>query len=810
MKVQAFRDDLDQITASKSRGFALSYMSSMHPEIQYVAFQAFENFQNLKWANQQEECEAFVTRIQAAIPPHRICRWLTTLCKDESNPQLVLTLLGALKQLLVKEKVDVKDLADFCLASPMLRIMNQSLYNTSEICSSLLEELVESSEFGSSIVNLGGMLLLHEWLQKSEQQPKWLRSTLKIIAKLTNNNRNAQLVAGECGILFTLCRLMVECKDPIILQKCVRTFRNLTQNEINVQSLVGDAELCKKVILNCLLPLCSDASSIKLVEDVSITISNMTLSSDVVCSFIAPHCADPLVHLLSLQNEMIQEYAMSTISNVLLCSSTESFSHLENVKTKLLQLTITRHDEHIQQQANQLIQQIQDPSKTTNHSGPVKTQEYDFELKKQQIEQAYIKQTERNLTNHRASVRNSLSPNARIAHSSFDSLQVVIDWSTFDALTNTDTKRRALSSIRNQEAWDDLRSIINEYCNKSLIHHMAFNNIVKKVVVKLDKEFKVIIHDSELDYHIAHDSIFRSSMLESFTKELDDHFKPVMDQLEMQMQNLDGTDTNRTDSPTTPNTPSNSRTTATQQLKKYASDCAADWDRFVQFVQIKPFHVNDPQDVNAIAHILHLLKLFPETFVKGWRLTKYNKEGLKQERYLMLTRYCYYTVKYDAAKKSFDPKHTKRCSLEIKSIEMGTFHDGSKPVLCITVPNVSATLNATSATTTRSHSTVMSATSPDGMKGGAIYPKSNSLVHVPNNGGTCLASMFVWENENDAKKAENVLFEIAICMHGVACALAVEKNLNCMPRIHHKQRFSKPKHNISSFLYNRFKMGYTK
>ena len=53
-----------------------------------------------------------------------------------------------------------------------------------------------------------------------------------------------------------------------------------------------------------------------------------------------------------------------------------------------------------------------------------------------------------------------------------------------------------------------------------------------------------------------------------------------------------------------------------------------------------------------------------ELFLKGWRIVKLNKDGMAQERILLLTNSSYYTVSFDPKAKKIDFKHTKHHNLE--------------------------------------------------------------------------------------------------------------------------------------------------
>ncbi|EFC39856.1 predicted protein [Naegleria gruberi] len=53
-----------------------------------------------------------------------------------------------------------------------------------------------------------------------------------------------------------------------------------------------------------------------------------------------------------------------------------------------------------------------------------------------------------------------------------------------------------------------------------------------------------------------------------------------------------------------------------------------------------------------------------ELFIKGWRILKMNKDGMLQERILLLTNTSYYTVCFDPKSKKIDYKHTKHHNIE--------------------------------------------------------------------------------------------------------------------------------------------------
>ncbi|KAF0979465.1 hypothetical protein FDP41_001808 [Naegleria fowleri] len=53
-----------------------------------------------------------------------------------------------------------------------------------------------------------------------------------------------------------------------------------------------------------------------------------------------------------------------------------------------------------------------------------------------------------------------------------------------------------------------------------------------------------------------------------------------------------------------------------------------------------------------------------ELFIKGWRIAKMNKDGMLQERVLLLTNCSFYTVCFDPKSKKIDYKHTKHHNIE--------------------------------------------------------------------------------------------------------------------------------------------------
>jgi hypothetical protein len=186
--------------------------------------------------------------------------------------------------------------------------------------------------------------------------------------------------------------------------------------------------------------------------------------------------------------------------------------------------------------------------------------------------------------------------------------------------------------------------------------------------------------------------------------------------------------------------------------------------------------------------------LYQENYIKGWRLTKYNKDGLKQERYLILTDTCYYTVKYDITKKIHDTKHTKRHPLnDLNSIDLGTFQNTNQPVLYV-VANERVSHVKREEKDLQNLQRFSSSPNVETM-GGSLTQRARSSSMVGLHGGF-YANIFVWERSNgnldtmtstDIKRAEFTLKEIAFSLYGASNY----STRGLPPNLQEKQSFQK-------------------
>jgi len=104
----------------------------------------------------------------------------------------------------------------------------------------------------------------------------------------------------------------------------------------------------------------------------------------------------------------------------------------------------------------------------------------------------------------------------------------------------------------------------------------------------------------------------------------------------------------------------------------------------VSLIQSKYFTKYSKKDEEAIEGCFKKIKTIEENYIKGYKTTKINKEGYKQQRFLIVTDKFYHTVKYDFSKKEVDLKHTKSHDLtNLFVIDIGTFDKTSSPCLVI-------------------------------------------------------------------------------------------------------------------------------
>jgi hypothetical protein len=313
-----------------------------------------------------------------------------------------------------------------------------------------------------------------------------------------------------------------------------------------------------------------------------------------------------------------------------------------------------------------------------------------------------------------------------------------------------------------QETWDNIRDASRKFCSQSTAHQEAFSSI-RSWIISSHMFSQITLMDNTVLYRLGWDD-YRPLYGEQFVQTLNESLRATLTQ--------NGGETNQ-------------RTEALKRLKELAQMCkqgAEDLETFTKVLQQHPFHQHDDTDALAIDKIVQLLKSDTENYVKGWRLTKYNKDGLKQERYLILTDVCYYTVKFDVTKKVHDTKHTKRHPLnDLNSIDIGTFQNTTQPVLYVVANEHVPSVQRTDSQLRMSPNTPPSPNNLQVPNIGSprerpITSRSRAASMVGTPGGF-YANIFVWERTGsnadtmtptDLKRAEFTLKEIAYALFGVS------------------------------------------
>lgn len=199
-------------------------------------------------------------------------------------------------------------------------------------------------------------------------------------------------------------------------------------------------------------------------------------------------------------------------------------------------------------------------------------------------------------------------------------------------------------------------------------------------------------------------------------------------------------------------------------------------------------------------YMLKKLKIYDEEYIKGWKITKINKNNLKrkkiiisfnsclEDRFFILTDKNYYTIRFDFKRDVIDKKHTKGHPLhQIFLLESGIFVHTGEPVVCIYTSEKTANRRR---------------------KSFRYLPNKDTQAQKdrvrPNTDG-CYVSQFVSPQEiKDPKEKRRFLAEFMYTVYGVVNYSLGQPMLEPFLDQRIKIRSSVA---FGSFLYNKLKLG---
>jgi hypothetical protein len=553
--VKACLDMIGAITKSledHTSTVVANLLSQPDQQVQYAALCALENGIDT----------GLIEKVATHVKLHVICNWL----QNVNNDKLATLLMRSLHYMLTHERADAQQVANMMIVGSLIQRLSSS---TNATLLSLLQVLTASDEFVTSFINMGGM----EPLIKSLPQPWSLSSADPLVINplsdtlysLTLSNRQAQLLAGEFGMLQLLFLSMnkMERSDPL-LSKYMAILKNCCQHEVNVLFLMS-----LDIIDSLLLPLCKVSLSIRVVEDICEMLVNMTCQIDAASSIIAPH-VNTFIPLLVSENWVIQESVLCLISNL-----SPHLVQTDEIQESLQQLSNNDDDNYLSALAKQTLEHVKD--KTGQQQLQRHQPNIDYDKKKMAISQAYLKQ----------SVGSDLS--------------ISIDWSFYDSLFDKNEKRRALSSLRTS-TWSNMKNSITKFCDQSPIHANVFKSNVDALMISVDRHSKLSIMEHTLHYKVGYDD-FEALPIDQFVHALNEALKPSISQHQIQ-ENYNNPQKMR-------ETKSN-RSQNMQHLKQLADECSKGHSELMtmtKFMREQPFHQHDDMDILAIDRIVQLLKV---------------------------------------------------------------------------------------------------------------------------------------------------------------------------------------------------------
>lgn len=623
--------------------------------------------------------------LDKSIPIHRSVDWMLQLdYRVESNQKILFVLLEALKNHVAKEKVSGDQVAHLGLLPLLIELLKSSVFK--EISLFMIGRLAKSSQVRDQFVRLGGMELVVPML--AHDTSDYFVDVITIISKMSDKNRMTQITVAELGGLQMLIRLLhkfantnhgspsksINCestssrthKIQLLLNSCVKSLVELEQNSIYATKLRA---------VEALIPYCHSLSS-SLVENVVASLLHLS-SIDANRKQIAQ--CEILVVLLDCENSTIQETVCNVLCNTALSSDCREIL-VQNGAYEKIQNLVESDDQLLSlfaQMALNHFKQIDVRSLQRKAFELVKRSNIDYEQKKKDIESTYVRQYESMIK--RSSIQASNT-------TAFDSLAIEVDWTFFDNLKTDDQKRSALHLLK-RNMWDNLRTSIGTYCDQSTHHSQALLQAVRRIVVQFAEISSVLyepskekssvhaLNDGTLYYNVGFDEM-NSIPVKDFVAQLNNLFMSNIKKFK-RTSTLNPKDTESMISVPRPDVLSNALQNPIEVLEKLAREAVngpLQLQAVINLVNNEPYNKLPASDEEAIAKMKQQVLLFEEKFIKAYKVIKINKDGLKQERFLLLTDKSYYTVKYDYTKKDHDKKHSKRYHLrDLFVIDVGHF-----------------------------------------------------------------------------------------------------------------------------------------
>ncbi|KAL9642972.1 hypothetical protein ABK040_010664 [Willaertia magna] len=256
--------------------------------------------------------------------------------------------------------------------------------------------------------------------------------------------------------------------------------------------------------------------------------------------------------------------------------------------------------------------------------------------------------------------------------------RIQVNWREIERLIDCNFADQAISILSRQELWDELVLAIEEFVEASDANFHSFNTQVHMIILEVlppkKKENKEVSKGEEdegeedeeampcelevnelfMKYKISPDGVFwtpkQLAGLISFELLL-------YDIIEFNSTLLGGEAEDRDEQ----------YELGIDQLKRVCKDSRL---AMLGDINILYFHLEsnellwrssfaESQMITASKSIIAA----DELFIKGWKIAKLNKDGLLQERILLLTNKSYYTVCFDPKSKKIDFKHCKHHNL---------------------------------------------------------------------------------------------------------------------------------------------------
>eukprot|EP00761_Pharyngomonas_kirbyi_P009649 gb/GECH01009666.1/.p1 GENE.gb/GECH01009666.1/~~gb/GECH01009666.1/.p1 ORF type:complete len:924 (+),score=190.26 gb/GECH01009666.1/:1-2772(+) len=371
-------------------------------------------------------------------------------------------------------------------------------------------------------------------------------------------------------------------------------------------------------------------------------------------------------------------------------------------------------------------------------------------------------------------------------------LRLAVNWRSMKKLKK-DEWTKGVKTLSNSTPWEEMVAGISQFAQADNNNVHQFISQIKYIFLDVREERKLDVGVLVLQYSISLDGDYYDR--EDFSRILGKRLLGVEAAEDVRDESYE---------------------TDLEELRKLCRDPATtnvgDIHRLYFFLETTCDHLWRPNfvEVQAIEKIKQeiLDTEHAEICIKAWKVIKLNKNGMRQERFLVLTNWAYYTIAYDFGSNKVDQDHCKMHDLDrLYLVDIGYLKKTSKKSSRAHLSGSQKTWALNIATMEEKHSGIAKPNPED--QGNRDGSAQSYMEHNNEQGkrfrpdtSEMYNSIFLAPLTVDRAKRRYFLEEIAWTMYTASCMVNGEFGFE--PFYHD---IFEPEGGVMSKLYNNFKIG---